>query len=89
MPAINLHLDGDACWPDLKGMSERLADGRVIHLGNDSPPIGMALLAGGMVSGKPSVTLRLDLPDGRVVLAETSLELLTSAVRAMHARLAP
>lgn len=80
MPSITMHLDGDACWPDM-------LDGReVIHLGNDAPPIGMALLKGGMISGKPSVTIRIDLPDGKTVLAETSLILLESAVRAMRAR---
>jgi hypothetical protein len=80
MPVITIHLDGDGCWPDL-------LDGReVIHLGNDAPPIGLALLEGGMLSGRPSVTIRVDLPDGRSVLAETSLGLLESACRAMRIR---
>jgi hypothetical protein len=35
-----------------------------------------------MASGKPSVMLRIDLPDGRVVLAETSLRLFAAAAHA-------
>lgn len=78
MIAIDVHLDGDRCW-DLKYKD-------IIHLGNDGPPIGMAVLTHGMAGGRASVTIRLDLPDGRVVLAETSLQLLGTAVDAMRAR---
>jgi hypothetical protein len=79
MPMLNLILDGDHCWPDLDPKD-------VIHLGNDAPPIGLAVLPGGMLSGKTSVTFRIDLPDGRVVIAETSFALLETAVRAIQAR---
>lgn len=82
MPAINVFLEGDNCWPDLKK-----GDERIIHLGNDSPPIGIAALPGGMVpSRRTSLMFRLDLPDGTVVMAETSLALLENAVRAIRAR---
>lgn len=80
MPAIHLLLDGDNAWPDLRDPD------RVIHLGSGSPPIGIAVLANGMASGKPSVCLRVDLPDGRSVLAETSMALFVAAARAMVAR---
>jgi hypothetical protein len=83
VPALNLFLDGDDCWPDLKPL---MAEGRVVHLGNGAPPIGLAVLPGGMASGAPSVMLRIDLPDGRAVLAETSLALLVTAARAAVAR---
>ena len=81
MPVISLQLSGDGAYPDLAG---RQAD--IIHLGNDAPPIGLSALAGGMTSGRTSVILRIDLPDGRVVLAETSLRLLQQAVAALTAR---
>jgi len=75
---INLKLDGDGAWPDL-------IDRGVIHLGNDTA-IGLSVLPHGMVSGKPSVMFRLDLPDGQVVCAEASWAVLAMAVRAIAAR---
>ncbi len=81
MIGLDLKLDGDNAYPDLAGRSET-----VIHLGNDAPPIGITALEGGMASGRVSVMLRLDLPDGRVVLAETSLRLFLLAADALRAR---
>lgn len=40
----------------------------------------------GMRSGRTSVALRLDLPDGRTLIAETSLGLLLGAAKAFEAR---
>jgi hypothetical protein len=79
MPSLDVILDGDGCWPDARG--ERLLD--LTNAG----PIGMALLPGGMMSGKPSVTIRIDMPDGKILLTQTSLALLETAVRAFQARL--
>ncbi len=75
---IDLKLDGDGAWPDL-------IDRRVIHLG-DGTTIGMCVLPGGMTSGRHSVSLRLDLPDGGVVVAEASWRVLALAVQAIAAR---
>ena len=41
-------------------------------------------LRGGMGSGKPSVALIVDLPDGSYVMAETSLALFIMAARALE-----
>jgi len=63
----------------------------VVHLGNGTA-IGVTGLKGGMSSGKPSVMLRFDLPpedgfpQGRVVLAETSLALFLMAADGLKAR---
>ena len=76
MPVINLKLDGDAAWPDL-GDREVLDCGATFH---------MAGLEAGMGSGKPSVAIRIDLPDGRVAIVQTSLTALETAVRALVAR---
>lgn len=81
MPTLAIKLDGDGSYPDL---ARRAAD--VIHLGEGAPPIGVTALAGGMASGRTSVMLRLDLPDGRVVLAETSVRLFLLAADALRAR---
>jgi hypothetical protein len=80
MLALDLNLNGDNVWPDLKGKS------KVIHLGNSAPPIKVATLDNGMQSGLPSVALRLELPDGTVVIAETSARLFCTAANAIQAR---
>lgn len=80
MPSINITFQEPA-WPDL---AERRTD--IIHLGNGAPPMGLAVLDHGMASGRPSVGLRIDLPDGKVVIAELSARLLVSAAVAIQAR---
>jgi hypothetical protein len=77
--AIDLNLGPEPHWPDLDLT-------KVIHLGNDAPPIKIASLPGGMGSGRASICLRIDLPDGRTVLAETSLRLLCMAARGFAAK---
>ena len=79
MIPFNIILDGDNAWPDLK-------DKEVVHLGQGAPAIQVAVLDGGMASGRPSVAIRIDLPDGRSVIAETSARLFCSAGRAVTAR---
>lgn len=81
MPGLNIklepaiHVDGDGCWPDLR--EKGCKDGLLT---------GVSALAAGMESGRPSVMLRVELEDGTVVLAQTSLQLLSAAVRAFTAR---
>ena len=77
---IDLNLAGDGAWPDLEAKRQV---GELIHV---DATIGMTVLAGGMVSGLPSVAFRIDLPDGRVVVAETSWRLLAVACRTIAAR---
>ncbi len=75
---IHLQLEGDGAFQDLRDKM----DG-VIHLTGD---FTIAALTAGMVSGRPSLTLRLDLPDGRVVLQETSVRVFLAAATAIRAR---
>lgn len=82
MLAINLILDGDGSMPDL---AEVMAAGKLIHM-NGETGMHMTGLSGGTDSGNPSVMFRFDLPDGRVLVAETSLRLLTTCVAALNAR---
>jgi hypothetical protein len=79
MIALTLKLDGDRAWPDLGTKTER---GLVAEAG----AIEVVGLAGGMTSGDPSVAIRLDLPDGRVAIAQTSLAMLLMAADALRAR---
>lgn len=77
---LNIILDGDGCWPDLRARAQ---------MGNEAPltqELEVAELAGGMHSGKPSVMIRFNLPNGDVALGETSLALFLSAADAFKAR---
>ena len=78
MAAIRLLLDGDLALADLVG---READ--IIHL---TDIFTVAALEGGMESGLPSLAIRLDLPDGRVVVQETSLGAWIMATAALRGR---
>lgn len=79
MISMNIILDGDRAWPDLNSKE-------VIHLGQGAPPISVAVLEMGLASGRPSVAIRIDLPDGRVVVAETTARLFCGAANAIMAR---
>lgn len=76
MPAIKMILDGDRAWPELQG----------VDFHHVTETMQIALLKKGMQSGKSSVAIRLDLPNGEVVVAETSLALFVSTARAFEAR---
>lgn len=80
MTGFDLKLEGDGAWEDLKEDRER-----IIHIPNAL--IGLACLEGGMTSGKPSLAFRIDLPNGKVVIAETSWNAWRAANAALSARL--
>jgi hypothetical protein len=80
MPSIDLRLDQDGCWPDI-GVKQQAGLLRI-----SEAPIGMALLTEGTRQGRPSVSLRIDLPGGELVLVQTSFRALFVAIRAMEAR---
>ena len=84
MPVIVMKLGKEPIWPDL---AERIERGEVYYLSKDAPPIQIGALEGGMTSGKPSVAIRIDLPDGKVVVAETSWALFHVVHAAQRARL--
>jgi len=78
MITMEIILDGEGCWQDLP-------EKKVIHLDALNKPIQVAALPQGLMSGKPSVSIRLDLPDGSVVIAETSLSLFLTAAETFMA----
>jgi len=80
MVAATLHTQGDECWPELL---EKIERGQVTQA--DPATLQFARLPGGMRSGASSVTIRVDLPDGHVVLVETSLKMLGMVARAFEA----
>jgi len=80
MPILKVIAEGDGVWPDL---ANRMDD--VIHL-KDDDVIQVSGLSAGMTSGRPSVAFRFDLPDGQVVIAETSVRLFLAAAEILRAR---
>jgi hypothetical protein len=79
MPAIHVNFEGDGAWPDLQGPDAP----ELIHILSDWH---LAVLENGMASGLPSLALRFDLPDGRVMIAETSLAVWAAATAALRGR---
>jgi hypothetical protein len=58
---VHVSLEGDNCWPELK--VDQILSGEVTHV---------AYLKGGMDSGAPSVTIRGNTKEGKVVFLEIS-----------------
>ncbi len=65
MPSLSVILESDGAWPDLQAKDKA---GDLIWLRDAH--LQVAALAMGMASGKASVAIRVDLPDGRTVVAE-------------------
>jgi hypothetical protein len=78
MTMIHLLLEGDGAFRDLQGKEDQ-----VIHL---TAPFTVAALDRGTTGGNPSVMIRIDLPDGRVVLQETTAKLWFTVARALRGR---
>lgn len=83
MPAMSFWLNGDGAFADLV---DKPKDQIINAMGENGAGITVAVLEGGMASGKPSVAIRIDLPDGRTVLTETSALLFCSAGRMIEGR---
>lgn len=81
MLTLRVILKGDGAYPDL---AEKAARGELIHVANGGT-LGLSALDRGMASGRASVMFRVDLPDGRTVLGETSLRALLTATDALRA----
>jgi hypothetical protein len=77
-PSLRVDLS-EPPWPDLATKPKK-----VMKLGDGA--VAFTAVAGGMTSGRASAALRIDLPDGRAILIETSLRALHAAVAALVAR---
>lgn len=78
MPDINIAIVGK----DLSGAPPWPNATELIHLPDSTWYV--AILEGGMRSGGTSIALRLDLPDGKAVIAETSAALWEGVARAIR-----
>ncbi len=72
-------LDPEEPWEDL-------LDKEVIYFGNEAAPIEIVAMSEGMASGRTSISMRLNLPDGRVVIIETALYELARVVDTIQER---
>lgn len=75
MPSLRIVLEGDNAFPEYQGK-------KIVNVHN----FAVTALEGGMASGRPSVAFLIELPDGTVVMAETSLALFQSANRVFLAK---
>lgn len=73
MTPLDIILEGDGCWPDLIGVEEAELE-------------AVAAMPNGTAKGRPIVGLRIKLPDGSYVVAQTTLRLFNAAARAFDAR---
>jgi hypothetical protein len=74
MPVLSIILDGDGA---LKEERDRVVEGEFTRV---------LTLDSGMASGKPSVGVVVELPDGTVALGQTSLGLFLMAADAFKAK---
>lgn len=82
MTSIDIEMDGDNCWPELKG---RASEARLT--GAALLPDGEVTTITGERKRVPIVTLRFELPDGQIGLAQLKLDMLDTIVRGMRGRL--
>lgn len=75
MEALDIILDGDNAWPDLRGPGMYTA----------AELTSIAGLADGTTGGNPAVVFRISMPDGSAVLAQTTLRLFLTAADALIA----
>lgn len=78
--SVSVHINGDGCWPDIKDRPDDLTwlQGTVENL-------SIARLQSGMASGASSVAIRVNTPDGRVVVVELSMKLFQLVAQAFAA----
>jgi hypothetical protein len=73
---LQIILDGDGCWPDLKGRP--YGEGVITSI---------TALPNATSGGAPSVTFRVETNDGKtIILAETTMRLFLTAARAFRAK---
>lgn len=77
MPVLKVITCLDGVWKDLQDKKNQ-----VIHV---TDGISIGRLSHGMQSGKSSVAIRIDLPDGKVVIAETSMANFLNSARIFNA----
>lgn len=70
--ALDLVLDGDGAWPDMLGVPEAKLE-------------AIGRLTKGTSGGHSSIAFRLRMPDGSLVIAQTTMKLFLTAADTMRA----
>lgn len=78
MTALDIALDGERAWDDLE--TQTVLDGRLV---------GIARLRHGTAKGQPAVLLRVTLPDGQTVIAQTTMALFLTAAEVFRSAQRP
>lgn len=87
MEVLHVNFD-DPAWPDLGEYPLASDEKRVAPHLHHSTSIEVTMLPDGTNQGKPSVAFRINLPDGDVVIAQTTYALFEMAAAALKGRLA-
>ena len=80
MPELSIKLEGDKAWPDLRD-NPNVLNG----MGNDAS-IQLAVLDHGTTNGRPTVAIRIDLPDGKIVITETTARLFVQVAKIIETK---
>jgi hypothetical protein len=82
MAVIILNMRGEGV---IAGALEHLQDNKLVILANDTV-ITITSVNAGAERGNPAILLSMELPDGRMVIVQTTLALLLQAARILGAR---
>lgn len=80
MIAAQIFLDGVGKFQDIQARGMR-----IIHLGNDAPPIRVARIPRGMTSGKSSLVVGIEIDPEEYLMIELSMELFLTMAAAFQA----
>lgn len=87
MPMLHVIMEGDGAWPDL---TEKLEQWKLQWFrdvpGEPQAELSVAALPEGMSTGRTSIAIRVDLPDGEVIVVESSLRIWAGAIASFRAR---
>lgn len=82
-PALQVVLEAEpGLWGDL---AEKREAGTLVDA-READAMTFATVRGGMASGLPLLMVRIDLPDGRTIVAQTSVAALLAAARLVAGR---
>lgn len=74
MATFEIICNGENCWDDLKGQD-------VVFLGEGAKPVEIAVIKDGL---RHRLHMRVNLPDGKAVVVETSLRLFIGAAQTLQ-----
>jgi hypothetical protein len=83
VPEIRVSIDVER-WPT-QAIQKLHDEGRTGDIIYSTEPLEIGALPGGMQSGRTSIAVFFTLPDGRVVIADTSLRALRTVVETLAA----